>query len=174
MTLRRCCFTGHRQIVPEDVEPLIHQLDAVLTALYSMGCRDFYAGGAMGFDTLAAERTIAFRNAHPDLRLILMLPCRDQCRGWPTQDRARFSEILHACDVYRYVSERYDSRAMYRRNMALVEVSDVCVTYVRRAASGAGQTMRAAQRAGRTVINLADRMPDGAASIAERRERETF
>lgn len=159
MELKRCSFTGHRRIPPAHLAALPMHIDAALTAFYVMGCRDFYTGGAMGFDTLAAERTILFRKEHPDVRLILMLPCRDQCKNWPSEDVRRFGEILAECDAYRYVSETYDPRAMYRRNMELVGVADACIAYVNREKSGAGQTLRAARRAGLTVINLADRFP---------------
>jgi len=155
--MKRCCFTGHRHIPAEHAALLPLHLDAAIDAMYRAGCRDFYTGGAVGFDTLAAERVIAFRRSHADVRLILMLPCRDQCNGWSAEDTAVYQAILGECDLYRYVSEAYHPRAMYRRNMELVGVADACVAYVTRAASGAGQTLRAAERAGLTVINLAMR-----------------
>ena len=158
MEIKRCCFTGHRRIPPAHAQLLPAHIDATLDALYRLGCRDFYTGGAVGFDTLAARRVIAFRHTHPDVRLILMLPCRDQNRGWSAEENADYYEILSQSDAYRYVSEEYDSHVMYRRNMEMVGVSDVCIAYVTRPASGAGQTMRAAERKGLSVINLALRL----------------
>lgn len=158
MEIKRCCFTGHRALPGAKLAALTVQLDAALTGLYSLGCRDYYAGGAVGFDTLAALRVLEMRRAHPDVRLILMLPCRDQAKHWSAEDITVYRDILAACDAYRYVSEEYDSRAMYRRNMELVSVADACIAYVTRPQSGAGQTLRAAERAGLRVINLANRL----------------
>ena len=42
----------------------------------------FYgAGGALGFDTLAAQTVLDMKKEYPQLRLILVLPCEDQTRG---------------------------------------------------------------------------------------------
>lgn len=157
MEKKNCCFTGHRVIPPAHLSALPLHLDAAIEAMYRYGCRDFYTGGAIGFDTLAAERVLLYRKSHPDVRLILMLPCRDQCNGWSAEDTAAYHRILNECDMYRYVSDAYDSRAMYRRNMELVGVADACIAYVTRSASGAGQTLRAAERARLAVVNLATR-----------------
>ena len=50
-----CCFTGHRH-VPEDETPLLRTRlrEAIATLHDKMGVKDFYAGGCIGFDTLAA------------------------------------------------------------------------------------------------------------------------
>lgn len=155
--MTRCCFTGHRQIPIGELGPLTYHLDAALSALFREGCRYFYAGGAMGFDTLAASRVLLLRDKHPDVRLYLLLPCRDQTKGWPPQEQARFEEILARSDGFRYVQEEYSSSAMTARNRALVEEADACIAYLRRAASGAGQTVRAAEEKGIPVLNLASR-----------------
>ena len=157
--MHSCCFTGHRRIPFAEVAPLTAQLDTALADAYAAGCRAFYAGGAMGFDNLAAERTLLLREAHPDVSLYLLLPCRDQTRGWPREEEERLRRILSLCNGYRYVGEAYSSTAMYERNMALVASGELCIAYLRRYASGAGQTYRAAARAGLTLLNLADLIP---------------
>lgn len=159
MEFRRCCFTGHRQIPAAALAPLTHQLDLAILAVYNMGVREFYTGGAVGFDTLAAERVLFFRATHPDVRLVLLLPCRNQYERWPKEAIRRYREILAAADHYRYISEFYSDAAMRERNMALVRNTDICLAFVTHDASGAGQTMRAAERAGKSVVNLAGRIP---------------
>lgn len=157
--MKSCCFTGHRQIPTGELAPLTAALDAALAEVYSEGYRAFYAGGALGFDSLAAERTLLLREKHPDVKLYLLLPCRDQSNGWAMEDAAHLYDLRARCDGYRYVNETYSSTAMYERNMALVASGELCIAYLRRYASGAGQTFRAAERAGLTLINLADRVP---------------
>lgn len=137
--------------------PLTQHLDSTLETLYGEGCRRFYAGGAMGFDTLAASRVLILRKRYPDVRLYLLLPCRHQARGWPPQEVARYEDVLSRSDGFRYVFEEYSPTAMTARNHALVEAAEVCVAYVRRTASGSGQTVRAAEEKGIPVLNLANR-----------------
>ena len=157
MNIRSCCFTGHRQIPLPELSPLTAQLDGTIKGLYRDGCRVFYAGGAMGFDTVAASRVLLFRARHPDVYLYLLLPCRDQTKGWPEAEAARFEEILSRSDGFRYVQEEYAPAAMTARNRALVAAADVCVAYMRRERSGTGQTVRYAKEKGMPVLNLSDR-----------------
>ena len=68
------CFTGHRAIPPQELPALTERLDRVLEALYQHGFRDFICGGALGFDTLAAQRILLMRTHHADVRLRLAIP----------------------------------------------------------------------------------------------------
>ncbi len=154
-----CCLTGHRQIEEGDLPRLTAHIDAALLALYQGGCRTFYAGGAMGFDTLAAERVLALRAQYADVRLHLLLPCRSQAEKWPQPAQRRYETLRARCDSFSYISEHYDSGAMQRRNLALVAQASLCLAFLQREGSGAGQTVRAAKKAGMPVINLADRLP---------------
>ena len=60
-----CCFTGHRRIPPEAVAPLRERLEAEIESLIRQGVRYFGAGGALGFDTLAAEGGVPVHPPHP-------------------------------------------------------------------------------------------------------------
>ncbi len=159
MPFTNCCFTGHREIPANEKEPLSAMLDDALTVLYEEGVRNFFAGGARGFDTLAAERVLALRDGgRGDVRLYLILPYPNSCAGWSPWEIARFHAVLARCDGFRFISEAYRKDVMRDRNFALVAAADLCVAYARRYASGAGQTVRAAERAGIPVMNLADRL----------------
>ena len=158
MEIRTCAFTGHRDIPAHHLSQLSLQLDAAIAAFYGVGCRAFYAGGARGFDTLAAERVLLFRKRHPDVALHLLLPCRDQMRGWPSADVARAGAILRQADSVRYLQNDYTPAAMPARNRALIEAAEGCIAYVFREASGGGQTVRLAEKKGIPTLNLALRM----------------
>lgn len=59
MRRNACCFTGHREIPPEDREPLRAALLSEIQRLYAeKGVTEFYTGGARGFDTMAAEAVL--------------------------------------------------------------------------------------------------------------------
>lgn len=156
--MQSCCFTGHRQIPAAHLPPLTVCLDAAIRALYAEGVRSFYAGGAMGFDTLAAERVLLLRERCPDVRLCLLLPCRTQCQGWPAEARARYQAVLRASDSYRYLRQDYSAEAMFHRNAMLVGLADACIAYATNPRSGAGQTLRAAEKKGCFTMNLATRI----------------
>ena len=76
-----CCFTGHRIIMYEHLDVMSGKLDAVIAELYEKGIRDFITGGALGFDTLAAQAVLRARKNAEDLRLVLALPCREQAKN---------------------------------------------------------------------------------------------
>jgi len=97
-----CCFTGHRRIPPEVVAPLRERLEAEIESLIRQGVRYFGAGGALGFDTLAAEAVLDLKAVYPFIRLILVLPCRDQTRGWAEEDVKRYQAILKRADKVVY------------------------------------------------------------------------
>lgn len=60
-----CCFTGHRRIPPEAIAPLRERLEAEIESLIRQGVRYFGAGGALGFDTLAAEAVLDLKAVYP-------------------------------------------------------------------------------------------------------------
>ena len=124
--LHTCCFTGHRDIPPEILPALARKLETTVHDLIADGIRYFYAGGALGFDTLAAETVLRLRDQAPQIRLILALPCREQTRGWPAMSVNRF----------------------------MVDHSAVCVAYCTRATGGSAYTLQYARKARLRIILL--------------------
>lgn len=154
--MKICCFTGHRTLLPAAARALTAALDRTLTRLAQEGFTDFRAGGARGFDTLAALRVLALRERHPDCRLHLILPCRDQTKFWTMGERALFESILAKADSVTYMQDTYTPECMYARNRALVDGSDLCVAYLTENRSGTLYTCSYALRQGVALLNLAD------------------
>ena len=154
MEIRAAAFTGHRNILPEHRDELTALLARAIEYLYSNGCRRFFSGGALGFDTLAAKQVIQFKLSHPDCELHLILPCRNQTDRWEQRDVDMYEFILSEAKTVRYISDNYTDGCMKERNRMLVDLSDCLVAYFYREASGAGQTVRMARGAGKTVYNL--------------------
>ena len=121
---------------------------------YREGCRDFCVGGALGFDTVAAKSVILFRISHPDTRLLVVAPCRNQADSWSEAQIAMYEYILSSADHVEYVSDDYVDGCMRKRNQRLVDLADMLVAYVSRDYSGAAQTVRMAKSAGKPVYNL--------------------
>ena len=152
--MRSCSFTGHRAIEPHHVKGLGSLLDRAIGYVYENGCRDFYIGGALGFDTYAAQRVLLFRMSHPDVRLNLVLPCRDQSDKWSDAQIEMYEYLLSQSSTVEYVSDFYTPDCMRLRNMRLASLCDVMIAYLGHSRSGAGQTVRMAEMQGKQVYNL--------------------
>lgn len=150
-----CSFTGHRKIVPAHEKKLWELLLRGIEYAYSCGCRKFFAGGALGFDTMAAKCIIQKRMEHSDIQLIILIPCINQSDGWTSKERDMYDYILSSANEIIYVSDReYTPDCMHRRNRMLAELGDMLIAYASRSASGAGQTVRIAEKMGKRVYNL--------------------
>lgn len=153
------CFTGHRTIA-EDKEKLSARLYTLLERLVTeQKVTDFYTGGAVGWDALAALTVLKLRENYPEIKLHLVLPCpfEEQSAKWNEAQKAEYQHILGLADSVEQVSERYYNGCMKARNARLVELAtDYCICYWNPSnfRSGTGQTVRMAQKKGIEVINL--------------------
>ncbi len=152
--MKTCSFTGHRNIPSAELDTLIHLLDRAVEYLYGEGVRRFCLGGAVGFDTLAAKAVLRLRLRHPDVVLVMVLPCQDQDGGWSDRDKEIYSYILANAAEVEYVCDTYERGCMKKRNQRLVDLCDVLVAYSYKERSGSAQTVRMATDAGKTVYNL--------------------
>ena len=156
MTLREqtACFTGSRQLAAEERGHLLPQLTQTVETLLAEGIRYFGVGGALGFDELAARAVLSLREAHPQLRLILVLPCPDWNRLWPSADRDRYAWIVGQADKMVTVAPHYHPGCMQMRNRYLVDNSAVCVCCRRSDTGGTAYTARYAEKQGLRLIWL--------------------
>ena len=153
------CFTGHRTIA-EDKEKLSARLYALLERLVTeQKITDFYTGGAVGWDALAALTVLKLRENYTEVKLHLVLPCpfEEQSTKWNEAQKTEYLHIFGLADSAEQVSDRYYNGCMKARNARLVELaSDYCICYwnPKHYRSGTGQTVRMAQKKGIEVINL--------------------
>ena len=150
------CFTGHRT-VPIVKRPVLRErLRETVEGLIKYGYCYFGAGGALGFDTMAAECVLELREIYPKIKLILVLPCRDQASKWSERDVRKYNEILEKCDKVTYVSDYYTDVCMLERNRRLVDGSSVCIAYKTRERGGTAYTVNYAYKCDVEVINLGE------------------
>ena len=161
LEMKSCAFTGHRQIKDTHKKAIVDILARAVEYAYSKGCRSFFSGGAIGFDTEAARAVLRFRISHPDVKLIMLLPCIEQDARWNDRQKDSYGYILSCADEVRYISDEYDDSCMKRRNTALAEECDLMIAYVSRRNSGAAQTVRMAEQRGKTVYNLWHTLEEG-------------
>ena len=157
MRKNACCFTGHREIPPEDREPLRAALLSEIQRLYAeKGVTEFYIGGARGFDTMAAEAVLKIRDALP-VRLDFRVRCKGQIERGVFAEMRRYREILKQADTAEFLFERYTPDCMLRRDDAMVARSGYCVCYLRDPAAkrgGTAYTVRRAKKERLEVIHL--------------------
>ena len=155
MRKQTCCFTGHRQIPAEKRAEIADRLECVIVNLYQRGIRYYGAGGALGFDTLAAQAVIHLRESCSSMKLILVLPCLAQTRGWRPEDVAEYERIKDLADKVVYTSQEYSRGCMHKRNRHLVDNSGVCVCYLTDDSGGTAYTVKYAEKQGLEIINVA-------------------
>lgn len=150
-----CCFTGHRELPPRDKKRIAAELEKTVVSLIQRGFLYFGAGGARGFDALAAQTVLNLRAQYPAIKLILVLPCRNQAKGWSAKDVEEHEHIKAWADKVVYTAQEYTPGCMHKRNRHLVDNSSVCVCYLTKATGGTDYTVSYARLNGLEVINVA-------------------
>lgn len=157
MKEKTCCFTGHRHIPSEYLPAISKTLRDTLIFYIEQGYQYFGAGGALGFDTLAAQTILNLKELYPDIKLILVLPCKDQANHWSTQDKVEYERIKACADKVVYTSERYFNGCMQKRNRHLAEHSSLCICYLTKQSGGTKYTVDYASKSGCKIHNLAQK-----------------
>ena len=156
LKMKTCCFTGHRDIPSDMIPKLTLMLRSELTDLIESGYCCFCAGGALGFDTIAAQTVLDLKKTYPHIKLILVLPCETQAKSWNTDDRRIYEDIKSKADEVIYTSREYYRGCMHKRNRHLVNCSRVCVCYLKKSSGGTAYTVDYARKKGCSVRNIAE------------------
>lgn len=154
MKEKTCCFSGHRKIPSESLTDIYRKLKETLIFYIDQGYRYFGAGGALGFDTLAAQTVLHLKQRYPQIKLILVLPCKDQASRWSVQDLKEYERIKALADKVVYTSEHYYAGCMQKRNRHLVDNSSLCICYLAQSSGGTAYTVNYAKAQGLTIVNL--------------------
>ena len=158
---RCCCFTGHRILSDAEKEQLRVLLREEMERLIEEGFTTFLSGGALGFDTLAAQEVLRLRAERSEqIALVLVLPCLGQESRWPAQDVDLYHEILRSADEVIYTGDVYEPGCMFVRNRYLVNRSSACLCCLRENATrgGTAYTVRYAKKQGIEIVNLAEKL----------------
>lgn len=150
------CFTGHRDIdvsLAYSIPPL---LKSVLRECIERGAYRFLAGGAMGFDTLAALCVLELKAEFPHIKLELILPCKNQTQNWNDTNRRIYDMILERADRVEYLHEAYTSSCMHDRNRSLVDQADAVIAYLAHSGGGTAYTVAYALKCQKELINIYD------------------
>ncbi len=153
---KTCCFTGHRKIPSEKLSTISKRLEDAVIFYIEQGYCYFGAGGAMGFDTLAAQTVLKLKRQYPKIKLILVLPCKDQASRWSPQEITEYDRIKASADKIVYTSEHYYNGCMHKRNRYLIDNSSLCICYLTKRSGGTAYTVQYAEKQNIGVINIAE------------------
>ena len=151
-----CCFCGHRVIPSDEKETIRKSLKIAVEKAIQNGYRYFKTGGALGFDTMAAQTVLDLKRQYPSIRLILVLPCVNQTTGWKQDDIDEYERIKALADKVVYTSMKYHSGCMHKRNRHLVDNSSLCICYLIKLSGGTAYTVRYAESKGVYIENTAN------------------
>lgn len=155
MKERTACFTGHRTIPFLQRRKIEKRTEEALIEAIKQDYRFFGTGGALGFDTLAAQTVLRLKETYPQIKLILVLPCLSQTRGWRPEDIAEYERIKVAADKVVYTSQEYTRDCMFKRNRHLVDNSSLCIAYLTENTGGTAYTVDYARSKGLIIRNVA-------------------
>lgn len=148
-----CCFTGHRKLFQSE-ENLQKELENSIISLINAGFVTFESGGALGFDTLAAQTVLKLKKLFPHIRLSLVLPCRDQARFWSKSQQETLQDLIENADETVYTADYYHKGCMYRRNRFLVDSASCVLAYLETEKGGTKYTVDYAKKSGVDVLFL--------------------
>ncbi len=75
---KSACFTGHRSFTGDTTNLEARLYDILERAINKESVKDFYVGGAVGWDELAAQTVLKLREIYPQIELHLILPCSNE------------------------------------------------------------------------------------------------
>lgn len=152
---RTCCFTGHRDIPESDLPRIIDNTTAIIENLIGCGYKYFGVGGAIGFDTLAADILFRLRKRYPHIKVILVYPFDGYTSRWTTQQINKHKEQLSKFDKVVCVCNTPSKGAYLERNRHLINFSSYCVCYSTRNYGGTAYTVDYAISQGVKIYNVA-------------------
>ena len=153
--LKSVCFSGHRIVPFAKQNEIMRLLRNEITKSYNEGYRCFYCGMAVGFDLLSAKVTLSLKTELPQMKIIAVLPCREQNEKWNEKNKVEYETILKKVDDVIIVSDHYHQRCFLQRNDYMVQRSSRLITlYDGKFKGGTFYTLNKAIKNGLYVINI--------------------
>lgn len=153
---KTACNTGHRpKGLPwgyDETKSSCLRFKADLKQLYigaiKYGLKTFLTGMAEGFDMIAAETIIELKKTFPEVKLIAVIPCKDQEKNWRPSQQERYWNIIAQCDDKIILSNHPTKECFNERNLWMVQHSSVCIACWNGQSSGTGNTVHFANKNG--------------------------
>ena len=154
-----CCLTGHRRLPQNQMEGITEALKTAAEKLIAEGVKCFRVGGAVGFDTLAAQVLFALRERHPEIRVVLYYPFDGFTDGWSAEQTEVYQRLLPLYDDVICVCRRpkRPAYAYLKRDRWMVEGAGYVIAYCTKKTGGTAYTVRHAEKSGCKVWFVIER-----------------
>lgn len=147
------CLTGHRpKSLPwsynetkDNCIKFKNDLFTTFEGAIKYGLKNFLVGMAEGFDMIGAEILLQLRNQYKDIKIIAVIPCIGQEKGWKPSQQTRYHKILEQCDESIILYNEYTKTCMNERNKFMVDNSSVVIACYNGKPSGTGNTIKYAK-----------------------------
>lgn len=149
-----CCFTGHRILPKGKEKQIFNKTRKIVIALIEKGVKYFGTGGAIGYDTIAAQVILSLKEKYPFIKLIVVCPCKNQDAKWNEKQKRIYKEILQLADKIVILADSYYDGCMQARNRHLVDNSKYCICYLTRSFGGTYGTVEYAKKQMMDIINI--------------------
>lgn len=147
MTELVCALTGHRELLPDFDENVLHD---TLEDLILRGYTTFLCGMARGFDLCALRCLIELKQRY-HVRIKACIPYAGQEKHFPEADKRAYRDLLGWCDEKVTLSGQFFSGCFLARDRYMVDGCDLLVAYLKRETGGTAYTVKYAQSRGVAV-----------------------
>lgn len=159
--LKTCSFTGHRsQKLPWRFNENDKRCLAMKTILKNHieeaiknGYDTFLSGMALGFDMICTEIVLSFKQKYKDVKMIGVLPCKNQDAKWPESQKARYKKLLNQLDYIKCDNDYYvGPQCMIDRNHFMIDNSSLLIALFNGLLGGTKSTIDHAKSKGKRII----------------------
>lgn len=130
-----CCFTGYRPLkcpwgYNENDKRCIKMKENTKNIIENSilnGYEIFLCGMAIGFDMICADIVLELKHKYPKIKLIGILPCKNQDKKWNKSYKEKYKLITNKLDDLYYIYDNYNDKCMIERNKFMVDNSSLCI-----------------------------------------------
>ena len=144
MSAKVCTFFGHKD-TPQSIRPILN--DTLTELIEKHGVDTFYVGYQGGFDSMVRKELKNLTEKYSHIKYSVVLAYLPKKRD--EVDIADYSDTVYP-DGLEVVPPRF---VIDKRNLMMIEWSDIVVTYVCRS-GGAAKFKEIAEKKGKQIINL--------------------
>ena len=117
------------------------------------GADTFFCGAARGADIICGELVMQEKQAHPELKLICVIPFAEQARGWAMNWAFRYRELLRNADQIVLMCSNYQRGCYHMRNRYMVDNCDLLIAiYNGENKGGTAYTVNYARERGKEIL----------------------
>ena len=127
-------------------------LDSEIRSAVADGFQTFISGMARGVDIWAAENVLRLREEGAPIHLIAASPYRGFESSWSLEWQRRYTAVMAAADLVRFISPGYDRGCFQRRNEWMVDRSARVIAVFNGEKGGTKNTVDYADRCGVPVV----------------------